>query len=49
MFSKVIECLEQNIQRQINCKRPLNTKQMNRAQNILIVIWKLTPVRCIEI
>ena len=28
-FSKVIECLEQKIRKQIDCKRPLNTKQMN--------------------
>ena len=28
--SKVIECLEQNIRKQIDCKRPSNTKQMNR-------------------
>ena len=32
MFSKVIECLEQNIRKQIDCKRPSNTKQMNRLQ-----------------
>ena len=34
MLSKVIECLEQNIQKQIDCKRPLNNKQMNREQKI---------------
>ena len=36
MFSKVIECFEQNIQKQIDFKRPLNTKQMNRVQNTRI-------------
>ena len=30
MFSNVIECLEQNIRKQIDWKRPLSTKQMNR-------------------
>ena len=34
LFSKVIECLEQNIRKQTDCKRPSNTKQMNRVQNI---------------
>ena len=34
MFLNVIECLEQNIQKQINCKRQSNTKQMSRVQNI---------------
>ena len=32
VFSKVIECLEQNIWKQIDCKRPSSTKQMNRVQ-----------------
>ena len=32
--SKVIECLEQNIRKQIDCKRPSNTKQINRLQKI---------------
>ena len=27
---KVIECLKQNIRKQIDCKRPSNTKPMNR-------------------
>ena len=31
VFLKVIECLEQNIRRQIDCKRPSTTKQMNRV------------------
>ena len=34
VFWKVIECLEQNIQKQIDCKRPSNTTQMNWVQNI---------------
>ena len=34
MLSKVIECLEQNIRKQIDYKRPSNIKQMNRVQNI---------------
>ena len=38
--SQVIECLEQNIRKQIDCKRPSNTKQMNRLQNIQIETWK---------
>ena len=42
--SKVIECLEQNIQKQIDCKRPSNTKQMNRSQNIRIEIWEYKAV-----
>ena len=32
VFSKVIECLEQNIRKQIDCKRPSNTKQINWIQ-----------------
>ena len=42
--SKVIECLEQNIRKQIDCKRPSNTKQMNRLQNSRIEIWKYKAV-----
>ena len=38
MFSKIIECLEQNIRKQIDCKRPSNIKQMNRILNIRITI-----------
>ena len=29
VFSKVIKCLEQNIRKKTDCKRPANTKQMN--------------------
>ena len=28
------ECLEQNIQKEIDCKRASNTKQMNGVRNI---------------
>ena len=45
MFSKAIECLEQNIRKQIGCKRPSNTKQMSRVQNIPSEIWKYKAVR----
>ena len=40
VFSKVVECLEQNVWKQIDYKRPSNTKQMNRVQNIWIEMWK---------
>ena len=49
VLSKVIECLEQNIWKQIDCKRPSNTKQMNWVQNIHIEIQKYKAVECIEI
>ena len=45
MFSKVVECLEQNIRKQIDCKRPSNTKQMNRVQNMRTEILKDKAVR----
>ena len=34
VFSKGIKCLEQNFQKQIDCKKPLSTKQICRIQNI---------------
>ena len=40
MFSKVIECLEQNIRKEIDCKRPSGTTQMNRVQNVRIEMSK---------
>ena len=49
VFSKVIKCFEQNIRKQIDCKRSSNTKQMNRVQNIRIEIWKYKAVECFEI
>ena len=42
---KVIECLEQNNRKQIDCKRLPNTKQMNKLQNIRIEIWKYKAVK----
>ena len=45
MFSNVIKCLEQNILKEIDCKRPSNTKQVNRVQNVQIEIWKYKAVR----
>ena len=44
VFSKVIECLEQNIRKQIEYKRPSNTEQINRVQNIPTEIWKYKAV-----
>ena len=32
-FSKVIEYLEQSIRKQIDCKRPTSTNQMNKVWN----------------
>ena len=49
MFSRIIECLEQNIWKQIDCKRPPNTKQMNWVQNIETEMQKYKPVKCFEI
>ena len=54
VFSKVIErleieCLEQNIRKQIDCKRPSNTKQMNWVQNTQIKMRKYKAVKCFEI
>ena len=49
VFSKVTECLEQNIRKQIDCKGPSNTKQMNWVQNIQIKITKYKAVKCFEI
>ena len=40
VFSKVTEFLEQNNRKQIDCKRPSSTKQMNTVQNIRIEIFK---------
>ena len=46
VFSRVIECLEQNIRKQIHCKRPSNTRQMNWVQNIQIEMRKYKAVEC---
>ena len=40
LFSKVMECFEQNIRKQIDCKRPSSKKQMHRVQNIRIEVCK---------
>ena len=48
-FSKVIEFLEQKIRKQIDCKRPLNTKQMNWVQNIQIEMRTYEAIKCLEI
>ena len=40
VFSKVVEFLEQNIRKQIGCKIPSCTKQMNRVQNISTEVCK---------
>ena len=39
--------LEQNIRKQIDCKRPANIKQMNRVQKIEMQKYK--AVKCFEI
>ena len=50
VFSKVIECLEQNVRKQIDCKRPSNAKQMNRIFELkygdrkLSNVWKYNQV-----
>ena len=49
VFWKVIERLEQNIRKQIDCKRLSNTKQMNWIQNIQIKMRKYKAVKCFEI
>ena len=49
VFSKVIKCLEQNIRKEIDCKRPSNAKQMNWVQNIQIKMRKYKAVKCFEI
>ena len=48
MFLKVIEYLEQNIQKQIDCKRPSSSKQINRVQNINIKTIKGKYIKTIK-
>ena len=48
VFSKVIECVEQNIRKQTDCRRPSNIKQMNWAQNTQIKMRKYKAVKCFE-
>ena len=38
VFSKVIECLEQNIEKPIDYKRPSSTKQMNRVDRNIFAL-----------
>ena len=40
LFSKVTECLEQSIRKQIDCERPSSTIQTNRVQNIRIETYQ---------
>ena len=50
VFSKVIECLEQNIRKQIDCKRPSKRFQkINWVQNIEIEMRKYKAVKWFEI
>ena len=44
-----MKCLEQNIRKQIDCKKLSNTKQMNWVQNIEIEMRKYKAVGCFEI
>ena len=39
--------MDQNIRKQIDCKRPLSTKQMNRVENICIGIYKYNQERLV--
>ena len=43
--SKIIKCFEQNIRKQIDCKRLPKTKQIKRSQNILTEISKYKAFR----
>ena len=47
--SKVIECLEQNIWKQTDWKRPSNTKQMNWVQSIQMEMRKYKAVKSFEL
>ena len=49
LFSRVIECLEQSIRKQSDCKRPSNTRQMNWVQKIQIEMRKYKAIECFEI
>ena len=44
VFLKEIKCLEQNVRKKIDYKRPSNTKKMKRVPNIETEIWKLKAV-----
>ena len=46
VFSKVIEGLEQNIRKHIDCNRPSGTKQMNRIEyKIFIMKYTNTDIQ----
>ena len=51
LFSKLSECLEQNVRKKNDCQRALVTEQMRRPQNIRIVrrkkIKKCNQVRLV--
>ena len=47
MFPKGIKFMDQNIRKQIDCKRPLSTKQMNRVENICIGIYTYNQERLV--
>ena len=49
VFSRVIECLEQNIRKQIDCKRPSNARQMNWVQKIENEMRIYKAIECFEI
>ena len=49
VLSKVIQCLEQSIRIQIDCKRQSVINQMNILQKIRIEQWKYKAVECFEI
>ena len=55
VFSKVIEFLDkslewiQNVRKQIDNKKPSNTEQNKRVQNIWIKVWKYKVDECLEI
>ena len=47
MFSKGIKFMNQNIRKQIDCKRPLSTKQMNTVENTCIEIYTYNQERLV--
>ena len=49
VFSKVIKSFERNIRKQIDCKIPSTTKQIEKVQNIRNAIQKYKAVEYLEI
>ena len=47
MFRNALELI-QNIRRWIDYKKPSNTKQVNKAQNIRIKVWKYKSCQMFE-